>query len=34
MLAALAAYCFFDKKPAINCDFCIEGSNGQLTLFN
>ena len=34
MLAALAAYCFFDKKPAINCDFCIEGSSGQLALFN
>ena len=34
MLAALAAYCFFDKKPAINCDFCIEGSSRQLALFN
>jgi hypothetical protein len=34
MLAALAAYSFFDKKPSINCDFCIEQSNGQLTLFN
>ncbi len=34
ILSALAAYSFFDKKPAINVDFCIEESNGQLTLFN
>ena len=34
ILSALTAYCFFDKKPAINCDFCIEESNGQLALFN
>jgi hypothetical protein len=34
ILSALAAYSFFDKKPAINLDFCIEQSNGQLTLFN
>ena len=34
ILSALAAYSFFDKKPAINLDFCIEKSNGQLTLFN
>ena len=34
ILSALAEYSFFDKKPAINLDFCIEQSNGQLTLFN
>jgi hypothetical protein len=34
ILSALAAYSFFDKKPAINEDFCIEQSNGQLVLFN
>lgn len=33
MLAALCAYSFFDKKPAINVDFSIEGFDGQLTLF-
>jgi hypothetical protein len=32
-LSALAAYCFFDKKPAINMDFCIEESKGELSLF-
>ena len=34
ILSALAAYSFFDKKTAINEDFCIEQSNGQLVLFN
>lgn len=34
ILSALAAYSFFDKKPAINEDFCIEQSNGLLVLFN
>jgi len=34
MLAALAAYSFFDKKPSINCEFSIEQSKGQLTPFN
>lgn len=33
ILAALAAYCFFEKKPAINVDFCIEEPAGQLTLY-
>ena len=33
ILSALAAYSFFDKKPAINEDFCIEQSDGQLVLF-
>jgi len=32
-LSAIAAYCFFDKKPAINIDYCIEPQGGQLTLF-
>ena len=32
-LAALAAYSFFDKKPAINMDFCIEGQEGEITLY-
>jgi hypothetical protein len=32
-LSALAAYCFFDKKPSINLDFCIEESKGELSLF-
>ena len=34
ILSALAAYSFFDKKPAINEDFCIEQSDGQLMLFS
>lgn len=29
-LAAIAAYCFFDKKPAMNVDFV---HDGQLQLF-
>lgn len=33
ILSALAAYSFFDKKTAINEDFCIEQSDGQLVLF-
>ena len=33
ILSALAAYSFFDKKPAINEDFSIEQSDGQLVLF-
>ena len=33
ILSALAAYSFFDKKPAINCNFLIEECSGQLTLF-
>jgi hypothetical protein len=31
LISALAAYCFFDKKPAINFD--IEKPSGQLSLF-
>jgi hypothetical protein len=31
LISALAAYCFFDKKPAIQFD--MEKSNGQLQLF-
>ena len=33
LLAALGAYFFFDNKPAVNFDFEIEESNGQLVLF-
>ena len=32
-LSALEAYCFFEKKPAINVDFCIDRQGQQLTLF-
>jgi hypothetical protein len=31
LISALAAYCFFDKKPAVQ--FHMEKSNGQLELF-
>ena len=30
VLSAIAAYCFFDKKPAIDVDFV---NDGQLSLF-
>ena len=33
VLSAIAAYCFFDKKPSINIDYCIENFDGQLSLF-
>ena len=33
VLSALSAYCFFDKKPAINIDFELEEDNTQLQLF-
>lgn len=33
ILSTLAAYCCFDKKPAINVDFNIEKEEGQLYLF-
>ena len=32
VLAVIAAYTFFDKKPSINID--IEAFDGQLTIFN
>lgn len=32
-LAAIAAYGFFDKKPSINIDFCIDDREDQLTIF-
>lgn len=32
-LAAIAAYSFFNKKPSINIDFCIEDKGGQLNIF-
>jgi hypothetical protein len=31
LIAALRAYCFFDKKPAIKVNF--ESQHGQLSLF-
>ena len=33
VLSAIAAYCFFEKKPAVNIDFAIEQHSGQLSLF-
>ena len=33
VLSAIAAYSFFEKKPAVNIDFSIEQHSGQLTLF-
>lgn len=33
VLSALATYCLFNKKPAINFDFEVEENNGQLCLF-
>ena len=33
VLAALSAYCFFDKKPSINVDFEMEEENGQFVLW-
>ena len=34
VLAVIAAYTFFDKKPSINIDYEIEAFDGQFTLFN
>ncbi len=34
VLSAVGAYCFFDKKPALNMDYSVEMFDGQLTLFN
>ena len=34
VLAVIAAYTFFDKKPSINIDYEIGEFDGQLTLFN
>ena len=33
VLAVIAAYTFFDKKPSINIDYEIEALDGQLTIF-
>ena len=33
VLSAIATYSFFEKKPEVNLDFCIEQHNGQLSLF-
>ena len=33
LLASLGAYCFFDNKPAVNFDFEVAPSDGQLLLF-
>ena len=32
VLAVLATYSFFEKKPSINIDYCIENVDGQLTV--
>ncbi len=29
---SMAAYSFFDKKPSVNIDFCIEDKGGLLTI--
>lgn len=33
VLAVLVAYSFFEKKPSINIDYCIENVGGQLSIF-
>jgi transposase, IS4 family len=33
VLLAMAAYSFFEKKPEVNLDFCIEQHKGQPSLF-
>ena len=33
VLSAIAVYCFFENKPAVNIDFAIEQHSGQLSLF-
>ncbi|MDY2707988.1 MAG: transposase [Prevotella sp.] len=32
VLSVLAAYSFFEKKPSINIDYCIENVDGQLVV--
>ena len=32
LLSVLAAYSFFEKKPSINIDYCIENVDGQLAV--
>ena len=32
VLSVLAAYSFYEKKPFINIDYCIEHVDGQLTV--
>ena len=32
VLSVLAAYSFFEKKPSINIDYCIENVDGQLAV--
>ena len=32
VLSVLAAYSFFEKKPSINIDYCIEDVDGQLAV--
>ena len=32
VLSVLAAYSFYEKKPSINIDYCIEHVDGQLTV--
>ena len=32
VLSVLAAYSFFEKKPSINIDYCIENVDGQFAV--
>ncbi len=32
LLSVLVAYSFFEKKPSINIDYCIENVDGQLAV--
>ena len=32
VLSVLAVYSFFEKKPSINIDYCIENVDGQLAV--
>ena len=33
LLAAMGAYCFFSTKPAVNFDYEVPDSNGQLVIW-
>ena len=33
LLAAMGAYCFFLSKPAVNFDYEVPNSDGQLTIW-
>ena len=33
LLAAMGAYCFFQSKPAVNFDYEVPNTDGQLTIW-